>query len=199
MIRKRTALTTSEKKQRLIFVLFCVILTGVGLSMLWNLLKHQSVVPDWCRLTGYFFAADSLVTLWMEAITGAALFLACLFLLGFSAIGQPAALLTVLCYGFCLGGSLQAQCSGKFAPLHCIGLLPYYVPLSVLIVIAARESLRFSGLFTRFGFQDDPADSMSHQFRLYCTRFAVLTVFLILLALLYSLGFYGLTAASTVL
>lgn len=193
MIRKRTALSTSEKKQRLIFALFCTILAGAGMGILWLILKNESGIPKWCRLTGCLYGTDSVGALWTEAITGAAIFLVCLFLLGFSAIGQPAALLTLLCYGFCLGGALRIQCDGAHAALRCIGLLPYYVPLSALLVMAARESLRFSSLFTAYGFRDDPTDNMYHQFRLYCTRFAVLTIFLLLLALLYSLGFYGLT------
>ncbi len=195
MIRKRTTLTTSEKKQRLIFALFGVILVGAGLSVLWTFLQSKTSVPEWCSLAGCFFSADSIAALWMESVTGAALFLACLFLLGFSAIGQPAIILTLLCYGFCLGGSLQVQCSGAYAALRCVGLLPYYVPLSVLIVVAAREALRFAGMFTSYGFRDNPTDNMYHQFRMYCTRYAVLAVFLMLLGLLYSLGFYGLTAA----
>lgn len=195
MIRKRTTLTEQEKRQRLIFALFAVIAAGAGLGAGWMLLQKTPDMPGWCRLIGCFDLEDHLAGLWTSAVAGAALFLGCLFLIGFSAVGQPGIILLLLCYGFCLGCSLRMQCGGVSGALHCLMLLPYDVPLSALMAAAAREALRFAGRFTAYGFRDEPTDNMEHQLRLYCTRFAVLGVFVLLLALLYSLGFLGLTMA----
>ena len=198
MIRKRTTLTTAEKRRWLITLLFLVVLCGVLCSLLRFLWHHDTPVFWWHRLPGcFFFEKASVMTLWMQSLFGGMLILLCLFLFGFSAIGQPGALVTLMGYGFCLGEALRLQCAGAYAAIHCIALLPYYVPLSMLLVIASRESLRFSGRFTAYGFRDGPTENMYHQFRLYCTRFAVLLLILTLLSLLYSLGFSGLAAASS--
>lgn len=196
MIRKRTTLTTSERKQRLFLLLFGVILLGAASGVLFLLLKQQGASLGWTRIVGTFFQAEQTVlSLCSEAVSGALIFLLCLFFLGFSAIGQPGAMITLLAYGFCIGGALSVQCSVGNPLLRSLCLLPYFVPVSVLMVIATRESLRFSGLFTAYGFRDDPADQMYHRFRMYCARFTVLLVFLLVIAALYSLAFYGISTA----
>lgn len=196
MIRKRTTLTTSEKKQRLFLLLFGIILLGNAIGVLFLFLKQQGTSLEWTRIVGIFFQEkQTVLSLCLEAMRGAVLFLLCLFFLGFSAIGQPGAIITLLAYGFCMGGALNSQCCAGNPLLRSIGLLPYFVAVSVLLVIAARESLRFSGLFTAYGFRDDPADQMYHQFRMYCARFTVLLIFLLLVAVLYSLAFYTITTA----
>lgn len=191
MIRKRTTLTTSERKQRLFLLLFGIILCGACGGVLWNVLHRQGMPTAWSHLAGIFFETErTLPALCTEAVSGAVMFLFCLFFLGFSAIGQPGVFLTLLGYGLCMGGALSTQCVGEHSVLYRACLLPYYVPLSVLMVLSAREALRFSGLFTAFGFRDDPADNMHHHFQLYCARFVVLLIFLPLLSVVYSLAFY---------
>lgn len=199
MIRKRTTLTTNEKKQRLFLFLFGLILLGVGGSVIGLLLDWQKITESWTSLAGDFFQVEpTLLSLLVESLSGAALFLLGFFLLGFSAIGQPLTLLLLCTYGFCMGSVLINTGTNDGNLMRLICLLPYDVPVSMLMVVAARESLRFSGRFTAFGFQDDPADQMMHQSRLYCVRFVVLMILLFLLAMLYSLAFYAFrTAGST--
>lgn len=195
MIRKRTTLTTSEKKQRLFILLFGIVLLGAGSGVVMLLWQYPGTPMKWAYFMGMFFQTKTVLpSLCAEAVSGAVLFLICLFLLGFSAIGQPGALLSLLSYGVCMGGALQIQCCSGNAVLRSICLLPYFVPVSVLMVIAARESMRFSNLFTAYGFRDDPVDHMYHQFHMYCARFVVLLVFLLLTAVLYSLAFYAVRA-----
>lgn len=124
------------------------------------------------------------------------IFLLLFFLLGFSAIGQPRVLLLLGMYGFCMGSALLSSGTGEGNLICLICLLPYDVPASLFMAIAARESLRFAGRFTAYGFRDDPADQMIHQSRMYCIRFIVLAAFVFLLALLYSLVFYAFRMAS---
>ena len=62
---------------------------------------------------------------------------------------------------------------------------------SALLVLAARESLRFSGYFTAYGFRNEPEEQMYHQLRMYCARFVVLAVFLLLFGFAYGTAFYA--------
>ncbi len=192
MIRKRTTLTTSERKQRMFLMLFGIVLSGAasGIGML--LWQYPGIPIQWASFMGMFFQTPcGMFSLFAEAIGGVALFLLCLFLLGFSAIGQPFAMLILFGYGVCMGGSFQMQCSSGNAVLYSVALLLYFVPMSVLMVVGARESVRFSRLFLVYGFRDEPEENMYHRFRMYCVRFLVLAVFLVIAALLYSFLFYA--------
>ncbi len=187
MIRKRSALTTSQRKQCLFWGLFGVILLGTALHGGRILLGESAV--SWTRWIGDFFAVEwTLSSLFLAGIRGAILFLLVFFLLGVSAIGQPFALLLLCSYGFCIGGNLLLTGGTAF---RVICLLPYIVPVSALMALAARESLRFSCKFSVYGFRDEPSEQMMHALRMYCVRFAVLFVLLLVTALLYSVAFYA--------
>ena len=134
---------------------------------------------------------SSLAALWLGSIGNILLFLMTFFLLGFSAVGQPFVWLLLLTYGVCMGGALQMQCGSGNVLVRSVFLLIYFVPVSALLAVASRESLRFSGKFTDYGFRDEPTDQMCHQLRMYCARFAVLLVLLVLHTLLYSALFYA--------
>lgn len=66
-------------------------------------------------------------------------------------------------YGVCMGGALQMQCGSGNVLVRSVLLLIYFVPVSALLAVASRESLRFSGKFTDYGFRDEPTDQMCHQ------------------------------------
>ncbi len=192
MIRKRTTLTASERKQRAILALFGVVLLGAALGIGMLLWQYPGIPTKWAGMLGMFFqTADGLFPLFVEASGSALLFLLLLYLVGFSAVGQPFAMFLLGCYGICMGGAFQIQCSSGHVLLRSIALLFYFVPLSVLMVVGTRESIRFSRLFSVYSFRDEWADNMTHRFRMYCVRFLVLVGFLLLLALLYSVGFYA--------
>ena len=156
MIRKRTTLTTTERKQRLFCLLFGSVLLGAALGIIMLRWQYDGVPTSWACFLGMFLEKrSSLAALWLGSIGNILLFLMTFFLLGFSAVGQP------------------------------------FVPVSALLAVASRESLRFSGKFTDYGFRDEPTDQMCHQLRMYCARFAVLLVLLVLHTLLYSALFYA--------
>ena len=172
MIRKRTTLTTTERKQRLFCLLFGSVLLGAALGIVMLRWQYDGVPTSWACFLGMFLEKrSSLAALWLGSIGNILLFLMTFFLLGFSAVGQPFVWLLLLTYGVCMGGTLQMQ--------------------SALLAVASRESLRFSGKFTDYGFRDEPTDQMCHQLRMYCARFAVLLVLLVLHTLLYSALFYA--------
>lgn len=191
MIRKRTTLTTSEKKRLLFYLLFGTILLGVGGGAAMLFWQDPGVSLQWTTFMGMFFQVDfSAPDLFREAVGGAVLFLFCIFLSGFSAIGQVFVLFLLLTFGVCMGGAMQVQCAEGSFILRCLLLMLYFVPVSLLLAVAARESIRFASCFSAYGFRDEPGDQMPHRFRMYCTRFVVLLLFLFAAALCYSLLFY---------
>ena len=154
--------------------------------------QYDGVPTSWACFLGMFLEKrSSLAALWLGSIGNILLFLMTFFLLGFSAVGQPFVWLLLLTYGVCMGGTLQMQCGSGNVLVRSVLLLIYFVPVSALLAVASRESLRFSGKFTDYGFRDEPTDQMSHQLRMYCARFAVLLVLLVLHTLLYSALFYA--------
>ena len=175
MIRKRTTLTSSEKCQRLFWILAGIVLLHAGEGVLLYLL--QDTVP---KASGVFRLFDTVSLQWGS--WGWLLLFAVLFFAGFSAIGQPLTILVLMCYGVGMGVTIlgQLRTSGSFL-LHSVGLLICFVPLSVIFVVAARESLRFSAKSACYLFRDEPADNMYHHLRMYCLRFLVLLIFLMAL------------------
>ncbi len=192
MIRKRTTLTTTERKQRLFCMLFACVLLGAAWGIVMLRWQYDGAPAEWSSFMGMFFHTKKTVpALWLEGMQGGSLFLLGFFLMGFSAVGQPFAWLILLTYGVCMGGALQTQCAAGNVLLCGASLLCYFVPLSALLVVAARESLRFSQKFAAYVFRNDPAEQMEHQFRMYCARFVVLLLFLLLLSALYGVAFYA--------
>lgn len=112
MIRKRTTLTTTERRQRLFCLLFGCILLGTAWGMVMLRWQYDGVPTGWAGFLGMFFQTKpTLPALWTESAGDILLFLLAFFLLGFSAVGQPFAWLLLLTYGVCMGGTLQTQCS----------------------------------------------------------------------------------------
>ena len=143
MIRKRTTLTTTERRQRLFCLLFGCILLGTAWGMVMLRWQYDGVPTGWAGFLGMFFQTKpTLPALWTESAGDILLFLLAFFLLGFSAVGQPFAWLLLLTYGVCMGGTLQTQCSAGGAFVRSTTLLCYFVPMSALLVLAAARLLR---------------------------------------------------------
>ena len=131
MIRKRTTLTTTERKQRLFCLLFGSVLLGAALGIVMLRWQYDGVPTSWACFLGMFLEKrSSLAVLWLGSIGNILLFLMTFFLLGFSAVGQPFVWLLLLTYGVCMGGTLQMQCGSGNVLVRSVLLLIYFVPVS---------------------------------------------------------------------
>ncbi len=100
------------------------------------------------------------------------------FLLGFFAVGQPIAVVTVALKGVVSGISASAiylEYGAKGAIVNLLTLLPYVILSSFIIITGARESFRFSDRFLCYAFGAN-CDSRP-EVKLYCLRFIVLIIF----------------------
>lgn len=130
MIRKRTTLTTTERKQRLFCLLFGSVLLGAALGSVMLRWQYDGVPTSWACFLGMFLEKrSSMAALWLGSIGNILLFLMTFFLLGFSAVGQPFVWLLLLTYGVCMGGALQMQCGSGNVLVRSVLLLIYFVPV----------------------------------------------------------------------
>ncbi|MFR3811620.1 MAG: hypothetical protein ACLTXT_03840 [Ruminococcus callidus] len=189
MIRKRTTLTTTERKQRLFCLLFGSVLLGAALGMSCCGGSMTACLRAGQAFWECFFRPSLLFRHSDGERRDILLFLLAFFLLGFSAVGQPFAWLLLLTYGVRMGGTLQTQCNAGgalCAVRRCCAICADVGAAGA----GGEESPRFSGYFTAYGFRNEPEEQMYHQLRML-RQFVVLAVFLLLFGFAYGTAFYA--------
>jgi hypothetical protein len=182
----------SYRQRKILWYLcgFLLVLLGEAVGVKLGLAGNGG---NWAELCGALFSAEQmgLSQLCFETVVLGIPILFLLCLLGFLAIGQPLILCVLVGYGTCMGSSMLLQCRGESVFFRCVALTCYFAPLCLLFVTAARESLRFSVQLLRCCTGSEGKGEMPKQLRLYCLRYLVLGIALLLLGLLYSLLFCG--------
>ena len=193
MMKKRTGLSTAQRKLLLMWVMCGSLLLGAACGTMCTLFHPTCKMTQLLQAPNAFLLPETgaaFSQLFGTAFPCSAALLAAAFLLGFSMIGQPLA----WCLLFYLGGQvsaalLQLLChptSHRY--FFCIGLLlPFAGCAAACLLFAVRESLRFSGRLIRICFSSEEREDMRHQLQLYCIRFLVLLGLLLLASILYSL------------
>ena len=103
--------------------------------------------------------------------------------LGTFSLGQAAAFVLVAYRGFCAGFALSASYMAVGSnTVLLISTLPKLLAVSVIFILAAREAVRLSNKIFAFLFLNTEKDDMRKNIRLYCIKFAVLTLFSIITA-----------------
>lgn len=162
---------------------FCLLLGAICAKMGW-----QSGVEQFSALLQTNAARFSLP--WYQSagwyLASWLLFVATTFFCGFWAIGQPVILAACLCKGVGLGSFVCSLClqqgwNGVGQALLLVipsGLVGLFV-----LIISAKESLRFSTLLLKAFQTDEPHPQMSHV-KLYCVKHGLLLGILVLGAVL---------------
>jgi hypothetical protein len=149
--------------------LLALILSGCAIGV-WGVI--QQWMPD--RWQAYLQTVDSqqLFHLFLCETVG---LLLCSGVVGFFAIGQPIPCVALLLHGGLFGQvlMLQMMAEKRSWSLLC-WLLPYGIGSSLLLLLAARESIRFSCLFFGYAFQRQWEENMPHCRRLYLLRYLVI-------------------------
>ncbi|MFR0949640.1 MAG: hypothetical protein ACLSFT_03160 [Ruminococcus callidus] len=113
MIRKRTTLTTTERKQRLFCLLFGSVLLGAALGSVMLRWQYDGVPTSWACFLGMFLEKrSSLAALWLGSIGNILLFLMTFFLLGFprwDSLCMVAAADLRRLYGRCLANAVRLR------------------------------------------------------------------------------------------
>lgn len=175
----------------LLLALMLVLLLGV----LFGTLTFRGTDSGLSFITNSFIkdrAEQTFIQTFANSFCGAgALALLCFFL-GFSALAQPIELLVPLFRGLGLGTTIAFIYSSygvKGFAITLVLIIPHAVISSMAIIIAAREGLRLSNLFTGFAIGEKSALDfpIKKSIKLYLLKFVILFVIIGLSSLLDSI------------
>lgn len=177
--QKLSSLPNTKKSLSLLMIL---VLFGVLIGTLVFCNMDTRDITDLSFITQGFIknrAEQTFFQTFKASFTSAALLVLICFLLGFSAISQPAEILVAFFRGMGLGTSIayiyaSYGLRGFFITL--IIILPHAVISSIVIIISVRESLRLSNLFTGYAFSFAQENEMRSSIKLYLLKFLILFV-----------------------
>lgn len=147
-----------DSSRTFLAVLMILLLVGVLIGSL--TLSHMSEenLNNLTFITQGFFKNRTeqtlLQTLWISFSSAGGIILVC-FIMGFSAVSQPVELAIPIFRGIGLGTSisyLYISCGLKGFFITAVMILPHAVISSLAILLAVRESIRMSNIFSRYGF-----------------------------------------------
>lgn len=192
----------SRKKDTLLITLSALYFLGVLIgTVLYCTLDSEKIrVLD--SLAGSFVAGRLNHTFWqtlVNSFSGAFLLLLLCFLLGLSAAAQPLELLVPLFRGLGAGAAIAGMYSSyglAGAGASVVLILPNAVATAFVMIIAAREAIRFSfGLYRAAFGRNTAGEPMD--IRLYFTKFVILCAILAVSSLVDSLLTFGLAGLWT--
>ena len=108
------------------------------------------------------------------------------FVLGFWAVSQPLEVLIPFLKGLGLGASLAQIYSSigiKGFLIILLLIIPYALISVFALIIAIREAIKLSNIFARKAFYDTNTQGMKKITKLYCQKFAILEVLMIIASL----------------
>lgn len=192
----------SRKKDTLLITLSALYFFGVliGTVLYCTIDSEKLSVLD--SLAGSFVAGRLYHTFWqtlVNSFSGAFLLLFVCFLLGLSAAAQPLELLVPLFRGMGAGASIAGMYSSygfAGAGASVVLILPNAVATAFVMIIAAREAIRFSfGLYRAAFGRNATGEPMD--IKLYFTKFVILCAILAVSSLVDSLLTFGLAGLWT--
>lgn len=191
-----------RKKDTLLITLSALYFVGVLIgTVLYCTLDSEKIrVLD--SLAGSFVSGRLYHTFWqtlVNSFSGAFLLLLVCFLFGLSAAAQPLELLVPLFRGLGAGASIAGMYSAyglAGAGASVVLILPNAVATAFVMIIAAREAIRFSfGLYRAAFVRNTAGEPMD--VKLYFTKFVILCAILAVSSLVDSLLTFGLAGLWT--
>lgn len=158
--------------------LLCLILLGCVVGV-WMTMRQglPEFLQDWLQLANQ----KQLFQLFLLEVTG---LLLCSGFAGFFAMGQPIPCVALLLHGMLFGLTVLLHLTPALHSLRLlVWLLPYGIGTSLLLLLAARETIWLSSLFFCYAFRRQWEENMPHCRRLYLVRYAVILGLFVLLSL----------------
>lgn len=192
----------SRKKDTLLITLSALYFVGVFIGTVLYCTLDSGKIRVLDSLAGSFVAGRLNHTFWqtlVNSFSGAFLLLLVCFLLGLSAAAQPLELLVPLFRGLGAGASIAGMYSSyglAGAGASVVLILPNAVATAFVMIIAAREAIRFSFGLYRAAFGRNAAGEPM-DIKLYFTKFVILCAILAVSSLVDSLLTFGLAGLWT--
>ena len=165
-----------------IILLMTLLLIGVLIGTLAFCNMSQDDFNNFSFITQMFIKNKTEQTFLQSLInsfsTSASLLLICFFL-GFSAISQPVEITIPIFRGLGLGASIAyiyVTYGIKGFLISLLLIIPNAVISSISIIIAARESIKMSNMFTFFAISNSCENNMKSCIKLYLLKFVILFV-----------------------
>lgn len=187
-MKHETLLTQAESRRMCLFLLSMAAvlgiiigaITAVSVSDSANVLIHQYFSP--------IHSGNTLFEVFRNTSVTSIMFLSAVFVLGLSAIGQPFGIALLVYRGVGIGFSvalMYLQNGINALPSVLLLVVPKAVITIFLSSLAVREMLKLSGSLFGFIFRGNASDSKnSRVFRLYCIKFAVIAVIMLIVSAL---------------
>ena len=179
---KRTGSNIPNTSNTKVFIiaLMAIMLLGVLIGTLAFCNMNSNDVSNLSFITQGFIknrAEQTFIKTIAASFSSAGVLALICFLLGFCAIAQPVELLIPLFRGLGLGTSIAYiySCYGvRGFFITFIMIIPHAVISSIAIIIAARESIRLSNLFTSIAMSTKTDIEMRSSIKLYLLKFLIL-------------------------
>lgn len=187
-MKHETLLTQAESRRICLFFLSMAAVLGIIIGAITavsapdsaNVLLHQYFSP--------IHSGNTLFEVFRNTSVTSILFLSAVFVLGLSAIGQPFGIALLVYRGVGIGFSVALMyLQNGVGALPAVSLLvvPKAVTVIFLSALAVREMLKLSGSLFGFIFREQASDCKNNRiFRLYCIKFAVIAVIMLIVSVL---------------
>ncbi|MGN0632176.1 MAG: hypothetical protein ACI4JN_12710 [Ruminococcus sp.] len=189
MLNMRLWLTSSQRRTFELLAYMLLLSAGCTAGTLFMLNEWDNPVCRFClaygipnvSLKGAGLLISSLI--WCMGVMLLSVFL------GFCGTGQLPLAFLLGFHGFSTGctlTSLSQNATIRMIPLYALAAL-YAVAVSYILLLGVRESMRFSCEYIHIYLYGADSSEIRRRLRLYCVRFAVLTVLLFISSLIYTL------------
>lgn len=186
---KTSRLTPSGRRRSCYAALASVILAGVATGAVITASFGSEKTSENPWLHQYFspmLSGETMLDVFRNTFFTAGAFAAIMFVLGFFSVGQPLCILLLAHRGLGIGSAAaQLYMENGLGAIPAVGVLvlPKAAALSMIAILGGREMLRLSGMQFAFLFRDVfPEDSMKRTTKLYCIKFAVLIILLVIIS-----------------
>lgn len=185
-MKQRISLTKSEERRLTKKLLCAVIFIGIFCGSIFfsmfkgninSIILKQNISPLNINLSVLdFFKSTALIYIIYMIIFG---------LCGMFVFGQAISIFTLLFRGFSMGiaiSSVYASMGLKALVPLIILVIPKLLAVSVIFILASRESVKMSNKIFSFILSKNSEDNMKSQTKLYLIKFAVLLFFILLIS-----------------
>lgn len=187
-MKHRSILTQTESRR---MCLFCLNISAIAGIIIGALIAVSATERSDMLLHQYFspiYSGNTVFEVFRNTFLSSSAFLLAVFILGFTAVGQPFGVGLISFRGVGIGFSvaqMYLQRGIEAVPSVLLLIVPKAVAIVFLLSLAVREMLKLSCCQFRFMFLDYMPDSkVSRNTKLYCVKFAVIAVILILISVL---------------
>ncbi|MDO5559080.1 MAG: hypothetical protein Q4F95_05720 [Oscillospiraceae bacterium] len=175
------------KRMRVLTLLMCVLAAGIAAGTIFYCLTDNKAVFLSDKLSHGFIKLSqqqSVISVFYRSVSWTSMFVILLMLSGFCAISQLISISLLFYRGAALGMAVSYMYGlygSRAVPAVIIMVLPHALFTSVILLLAVRESVRFSNLSFLYIVRRLPDDEERPELKLYMIRFAVL-LFLVLIS-----------------